>query len=43
LRDVGFNGWAIVELDKVVDPGDTPKTAAQANRDYVVSQLGLAL
>jgi inosose dehydratase len=43
LRDTGFDGWAIVELDKVVEPGDTPKTAAQANRDYVVSQLGLAL
>jgi inosose dehydratase len=37
----GFDGWAIVELDKVVDPGGTPKASAEANRAYVVSQLGL--
>lgn len=43
LRDVGFDGWAIVELDRVVDPGGTPKASAEANREFVVRQLGLAL
>lgn len=43
LRDVGFAGWAIVELDRVVDPGGTPKASAAANRDYVVKELGLTL
>jgi inosose dehydratase len=43
LKDVGFDGWAIVELDRVVDPDGTPKASAAANRDYVVKQLGLAL
>jgi sugar phosphate isomerase/epimerase len=43
LRDIGFDGWAIVELDRVVDPGGSPKASATANRDYVVGQLGLTL
>ena len=43
LKDVGFDGWAIVELDRVVDPGGTPKASAAANREYVVKQLGLSL
>jgi inosose dehydratase len=43
LRDVGFDGWAIVELDRVVDPGGSPKASAAANRDYVVGPLGLTL
>jgi hypothetical protein len=43
LRDIGFDGWAIVELDRVVDPGGSPKASAQANREYVTKQLGLSL
>ena len=43
LKDNGFDGWAIVELDRVVDPGGSPKASAAANRDYVVKQLGLTL
>ncbi|HEX9365969.1 MAG TPA: TIM barrel protein [Vicinamibacterales bacterium] len=43
LKDIGFDGWAIVELDRVVDPGGSPKASATANREYVVQQLGLAL
>ena len=41
LKDAGFDGWAIVELDRVVDSGGSPKASAAANRDYVVKQLGL--
>ena len=43
LREIGFDGWAIVELDRVVDAGGSPKASAAANRDYVVGQLGLTL
>lgn len=43
LKDVGFDGWAIVELDRVVDAGGSPKASAAANRDFVVKQLGLAV
>jgi inosose dehydratase len=43
LKDIGFDGWAIVELDRVVDPGGSPKASAAANRDYIVKQLALAL
>jgi inosose dehydratase len=43
LKDIGFAGWAIVELDRVVDEAGSPKASATANRDYVVKQLGLAL
>ena len=43
LKAVGFDGWAIVELDRVVDAGGSPKASAAANRDYVVNQLGLTL
>ena len=40
LKDIAFDGWAIVELDRVVDPGGSPKASAAANRDYLVKQLG---
>ena len=43
LKDAGFDGWAIVELDRVVDAGGTPIASAQANRTFVVDQLGLTL
>jgi inosose dehydratase len=43
LKDTGFDGWAICELDRVVDPGGTPKASALANRAYVVNELGLTL
>ncbi len=43
LKEVGFDGWAIVELDRVVDPEGSPKASATANRDYLVKQLGLPL
>lgn len=43
LRESGFAGWAIVELDRVVDAGGSPKASAEANREYVTKQLGLTL
>jgi inosose dehydratase len=43
LKEVGFDGWAIVELDRVVDPGGSPKASAARNRDFVVKELGLTV
>jgi len=43
LKSAGYVGWAIVELDRVVDPGGSPKASAIANREYVTRQLGLTL
>jgi inosose dehydratase len=43
LKVAGFTGWAIVELDRVVDAGGSPKASALTNRDYVTKQLGLVL
>ena len=42
LREIGFDGWAIVELDRP-EPGSSPKECAAANADYVVKQLNLSL
>jgi sugar phosphate isomerase/epimerase len=43
LKDIGFDGWAIVELDRVVDADGSPRASAIANRAYVVNELGLGL
>lgn len=43
LKANQFSGWAIVELDKVVDPNGTPKSSAEANRRFAATQLGLGL
>jgi inosose dehydratase len=42
LREIGFRGWAIVELDRA-ESGSSPKECAAANADYVVNQLNLSL
>jgi inosose dehydratase len=39
LRDINFGGWAIVELDRVPDPGRTPKEAAEVNKRYLVETM----
>jgi len=39
LRDIAFDKWAIVELDRVPDPGRTPKESAEMNRRYLVDML----
>src|SRR4051812_20367246 len=43
LRDIGYKGWAIIELDRVVEPGGTPRASAVANRDYARNQLRLTI
>jgi inosose dehydratase len=35
LEEIGFDKWAIIELDRVVDPGRTPKQSAEINKQYL--------
>jgi len=39
LADIGFDGWAIVELDRVPDPGRTAKESAELNKKYLVERM----
>lgn len=43
LKDVGFKGWAIIELDKVPDAEGSPKASALLNKQFAQQQLGLTL
>jgi inosose dehydratase len=38
LRDIGFDKWAIVELDRVPDAGRSAKEAAAFNKRYLIEQ-----
>ena len=38
LREIKFGGWAIVELDRVPDPGGSPKESAEINKRYLVEK-----
>ena len=40
LRDIAFDKWAIVELDRVPDSGRTPKEAAEMNKRYLIERAG---
>jgi len=39
LREINFAGWAVVELDRVPDPGRTPKESAEINKRYLVEKM----
>ena len=39
LDRIGYDGWAVVELDHVPDPPNTPKECAVISRDYLVKEL----
>jgi inosose dehydratase len=41
LKDVKFEGWAIVELDSVPDKMRTPKEAGMISKKYLEERLGL--
>jgi inosose dehydratase len=43
LRDIGFDGWAIVELDRTVEPGQTPRESAVQARAYLEQTLGFGI
>ena len=38
LRDIRYDKWAIVELDRVPDPGRTAKESAEMNKRYLIEQ-----
>ncbi|MGH7616359.1 MAG: sugar phosphate isomerase/epimerase family protein, partial [Gemmatimonadaceae bacterium] len=42
LAEVGFNGWAVIELDSVTDPTRTPKESAAISKQYL-STIGVSL
>jgi inosose dehydratase len=39
LNEINFKGWGVVELDRVPDPGRTPKESAEINRRYLMETL----
>ena len=39
LDEINYEGWAIVELDRVPDAGRTPRESADINRRYLVDVL----
>jgi inosose dehydratase len=43
LSDISYDKWAIVELDRVPDPGRTPKESAEMNRRYLIEQARLTI
>ena len=43
LKDVKFQGWAVIELDSVTDKSRTPKECAQISVKYLEEKLGLKI
>jgi inosose dehydratase len=41
LKEIGFTGWAVVELDAVPDQTRTPKDCAVINKKYLEETLGM--
>ncbi|ARK13836.2 sugar phosphate isomerase/epimerase [Fibrella sp. ES10-3-2-2] len=39
LKTIKFNGWGIVELDGIPDPGRTALQCAQTNKEYITQTL----
>jgi inosose dehydratase len=39
LAEIQFRDWAIVELDRVPDPGRTAKESAEINKKYLVDRM----
>ncbi|GAA4402101.1 myo-inosose-2 dehydratase [Nibrella viscosa] len=39
LKDIKFNGWGVIELDGVPEPGKTPLECAQINKEYITKTL----
>jgi len=43
LAEVGFRGWAIVELDSVPDQSRTPTESAKISKQYLEDKLGMKI
>jgi inosose dehydratase len=39
IKEIGFSGWAVVELDDVPDPSRTPKASAIISKRYLEEKL----
>ena len=39
LDQINFKGWGVVELDRVPDPGRSPRESAEINRRYLSDVL----
>jgi inosose dehydratase len=43
LKDIGFGGWAVVELDSVPIKSRTPKESAIISKKYLEEKLGITI
>ncbi len=43
LRDIRFDGWAVVELDSVPDPSRTPAQSAAISKGYLERVIGVTV
>jgi inosose dehydratase len=43
LRDIGYDGWAVVELDRVPEPGRTARECAEINKRYLVDVVHVSV
>jgi inosose dehydratase len=43
LRDVAFDGWAVVELDRVPDAARSPAESAEISKRYLERVIGLTI
>jgi inosose dehydratase len=43
LRKVNYNGWAVVELDRVPDKSRTPKESALISKSYLEQKIGVSV
>jgi inosose dehydratase len=43
LNDINFQGWAVVELDRVPDASRTPKESALISKRYLERELGFTV
>ena len=43
LGDVGYDGWAVVELDRVPEAGRTPKDCAEINKRYLTDVMHVSV
>ncbi len=41
VKEIGFRGWAVVELDSVPDKARTPKESALISKKYLEEKIGL--
>ena len=43
LRRINFDGWAVVELDRVPDDARTPKESGEISKRYIQERLRMKI